>query len=167
MKYAVILILLWACNNDSKSKIKDSDSINGMTVAEYKQHYIDSAVNKVKKDVLFDTAGLSNAPVKVLSAKIVEKEYSNYKDIRLTFKNISDKKVSAIKFRWYGIDAFGEPADMGSYNDGSGSGFTDEALGPKRSTSAVWSIASRNAKKVLAAWPFEVAFSDGTKWELK
>lgn len=48
-----------------------------------------------------DTIGISKAPVRVLKSQIVRKEYSTYKDIRLTYKNFSDKKVVAIRFLWY------------------------------------------------------------------
>jgi hypothetical protein len=117
---------------------------------------------------LLDTAGLYLAPVKVLSSRLVQREYSSYKDIRLTYKNVSGKRISAIRFRWYGKTAFNDPADMGnSFQEGFGGGFDDDPLGIGKSTTSEWSILSKNAKKVVLAWPTEVAFEDGTKWELK
>ena len=114
----------------------------------------------------YDTAGLYLAPVKVLSAKFVTKEYSNYKDISLGWKNVSGKKISAIKFKWYGINAFNEPADMGGLMEGWGSGFSDDGLRAGGTDYGTWSILSKDGKKVLIAYPYEVAFDDGTKWEL-
>ncbi|OLY93512.1 hypothetical protein [Cnuella takakiae] len=114
----------------------------------------------------YDTGGLYLAPVKVLSAKFVAREYSNYKDIALRFKNVSNKVVTAIRFKWYGENAFNEPADMGGLLEGWGGGFTDDALRPGASDYGQWSILSKDGKKVLIAYPYEVVFKDGAKWEL-
>ncbi len=120
------------------------------------------------KGAKYDTAGLYLSPIKVLSARFVEKEYSNYKDITLRYKNVSKKRVSAIRFKWYGENAFNEPADVGGvFNNGWGGGFDDEGLGVGNTTSSNWNILSKDGKKILIAYPYEVAFSDGTKWELK
>lgn len=114
----------------------------------------------------YDTGGLFLAPVKVLSARFVEKEYSNYKDISLKYKNVSKKRISAIRFKWYGENAFNEPADMGALNEGWGGGFTDDILKPGATGYGTWGILSKDGKKVLIAYPYEVAFEDGTKWVL-
>lgn len=132
---------------------------------------IEQTANKVREEkhgvgAKYDTGGLYLAPVKVLSAKFVTKEYSNYKDISLRYKNVSDKVVTAIRFKWYGENAFNEPADMGGLREGWGGGFTDDALRPGASDYGQWSILSRDGKKVLIAYPYEVVFKDGTKWEL-
>jgi len=85
----------------------------------------------------------------------------------LTYKNVSGKKIEAIRFRWYGEDAFGDPADMGGlFNDGTGGGFDDDPLRPGQTRTSSWDILSSRGKKVKKAWAYEVAFSDGTKWEL-
>ncbi len=120
------------------------------------------------KGAKYDTAGLYLSPIKVISARFVEKEYSNYKDVSLRYKNVSNKKVSAIRFKWYGENAFNEPADLGSlYRNGWGGGFDDEGLSVGRTTSSVWNVLSKDGRKILIAYPYEVAFADGTKWELK
>jgi len=129
----------------------------------------DSVIKASTKKALFDTAGLYLSPVKVIQARLVKKEYSNYRDISLTYKNVSGKAIEGIRFRWYGENTFGEPADLGSsglYNEGFGSGFTDETLKPGKTSSGEWAILSRDAKKIVLAWPYEVVFKDGTKWKL-
>jgi hypothetical protein len=132
---------------------------------------IEASVNKIREEkngvgAKYDTGGLYLAPIKVLSAKFVAKEYSNYKDIALRYKNVSGKVVTAIRFKWYGENAFNEPADMGGLREGWGGGFTDDALRPGGSDYAEWSILSRDGKEILIAYPYEVVFKDGTKWEL-
>jgi hypothetical protein len=133
---------------------------------------IENSVAKVREEksgvgANYDTVGLYLAPVKVSSAKFVTKEYSNYKDIALRYKNVSEKVVTAIRFKSYGENAFNEPADMGGLKEGWGGGFTDDALRPGASDYGRWSILSRDGKKILIAYPYEVVFKDGTKWALQ
>ncbi|MFI5221211.1 MAG: hypothetical protein ACHQK8_02715 [Bacteroidia bacterium] len=112
-----------------------------------------------------DSSGMENSPVKVLSAKMIQPENSNFKSIKLIYKNVSNKTISAIKFEWYGENAFGEPADMGS-SHGKGGGFTDETMKPNSTKSGVWEILNRDGKKVILARAHEVVFADGSKWHL-
>ncbi|MBU6158881.1 MAG: hypothetical protein KGP35_07620 [Bacteroidetes bacterium] len=140
-------------------------SISGMP------NNIEESITKIREEkngvgAKYDTGGLYLAPVKVLSAKFVTKEYSNYKDVSLRYKNISEKVITAIRFKWYGENAFNEPADMGGLIDGWGGGFTDDALKPGTSEYGEWSVLSRDGKKILIAYPYEVVFKDGSKWEL-
>ena len=167
MKISIIavLILLFACTNKKKQKatIEKEDPIIELKA----KLYADSLIKASYKNALFDTVGLSLAPVRVLSSKLFREEYATSKSIRLSYKNVSGKRINGIKFRWYGLNVFGEPADMGtSLTQGFGQGFTDDPLGPGKSTSGIWSIYSRDGNKVVLAWPYEVAFADGTKWEL-
>jgi hypothetical protein len=143
-------------------------SIYGIINALKRIEYIANDIEVLYKNSLFDTVGLYAAPVKVLGARLISRDYSSYKDIRLTYKNISTKAISAIRFKWYGINSFNEPADMGSSSlqEGFGSGFADDRLPPGKTDSGTWSIMSKDGKKVVLAWPYEVAFEDGTKWEL-
>lgn len=153
-----------SAQNETEALLSETDRlIDSMNIARRS----DSMTQAVIKDALFDTAGISQAPVKVLSAKLVTQEYSNSKDIRLTWKNVSGKKVAAIRFKWYGLNAFGEPADMGgsAVIKGIGGGFADRSLAPGKTDSGEWSIMSKDGKKVVMAWPYEVAFEDGTKWK--
>lgn len=112
-----------------------------------------------------DTIGISSFPVKITKAVFSREEYSNYKNVSLTYKNISGKKINAIRFRWYGENSFGEPADMTSITDGWGSGFDDSGLGIGKTGYGTWNAFSRDGKKIIVAYPTEVAFADGTKWE--
>lgn len=163
-KYALALVALvvFACCNEQPvaGTLTLSDSLSIIKKS-------DSTTQSVIKNALFDTAGISEAPVKVLTAKLVTREYSNSKDIRLTWLNVSGKQVAAIRFKWYGLNAFGEPADMGASGiiKGIGSGFVDRPLKPGKTDSGNWGIMSNDGKKIVLAWPYEVAFEDGTKWK--
>ncbi len=150
-----------ACNepeikNDVQSFI---DSIDTRREAEKR-------TDEIISNLYWDTVGVSEAPIKVVKSRFVKDGYSNYKDISLTFKNISDKTVNGVKFRWYGENAFGEPAEMGSYTqEGFGSGFMDKTLKPGRTLSLQWGLLSKDGKKIIKAWPTEVVFADGSKWK--
>lgn len=162
--FLIICSLIFiSCEQQNKSqKLSLSDSL-------IRAEMVDSIVEGTMISyALKDTVSAKDAPVLVISAKPVSKEYSNYKDIKVTYKNVSGKNISAIRFKWYGVNAFNEPADMtGSYTEGIGSGFTDDILRAGKSRSSEWSLLSRDLKKVVKAWAYEVAFEDGTKWEIK
>lgn len=162
--FIILYLSLLQCKNG-----KDDKSIDDLKIEYEAKKLTDSLLKEVVKESLLDTAGLYAAPINVLSARLVNRDYSNYRDISVTYKNISNKKVEAIRFRWYGLNSFGEPADMGSYglSEGFGSGFDDDPINPGKSRTNSWSILSKDAKKVILAWPYEVAFADGTSWKLK
>jgi hypothetical protein len=131
------------------------------------QRYKDSLMKNIMQNAVFgDTSNLYSAPVIVTKATLVKQEYSNYKDVSLTYKNISGKKIEAIKFKWYGVDAFGEAADMGSTFEGIGGGFDDDGLRAGAIKTGQWSVMSSRGKKITKACPYEVVFADGTKWKV-
>lgn len=137
---------------------------------EVSQHELDSFQNTLKKNAINNVvsdamANIKDAPVIVTSYKVVKAEYGNYRNVYLEYKNVSKKKVSAIKFRWYGENAFGDAADIG-YN-GIGGGFTEHPLSAGASNDGEWEVLSNNLKKLKSAWVSEVMFADGTKWETK
>jgi hypothetical protein len=165
----LIATFLLLCCNEKKEKKEKKFEDYPLDIQIEARRKTDSLLQATTKNALFDTAGLYLSPVKVIKARLVKKEYSNYRDISLSYKNVSGKVIEGIRFRWYGENAFGEPADLGSsglYNEGFGSGFSDERLMPGRTSSGEWSILSIDAKKIVLAWPYEVAFKDGTKWKL-
>lgn len=131
-----------------------------------KERMVDSMVKDMVRNVYIDTAGLSEAPVKVLSFKFITEEYSSYKSVRLSWKNISKKRINAIRFKWYGLNAFNEPADMGTGFSGLGGGYTDDPLSPGQSDAGTYSSITRDGKKLVLAWPYEVVFADGAKWKI-
>lgn len=117
--------------------------------------------------LLSDTAYDPSCPVMIISAKPETQEYSNYRDIAIVYKNISSKNISAIRFKWYGVNAFNKPADMGVLDNGMGGGFDDQGLDSRETSRGSWSLLSRDLKRVVKAWVTEVAFTDGTNWKRK
>lgn len=161
-----MLLTLFSCKpkkSETDLLIEKSDKLlDSLRIA----RKMDSMTKASMTNILWDTVGVYNAPIKVLSAKLVRREYSNYKDMALVYKNVSNKRISAVRFSWYGENAFGEPADMGGLTqEGFGGGFDDSGLGAGKTGSGEWSILSKNGKKVIMAWPREVVFEDGTKWK--
>ena len=171
-KILLIAIVLTGCNQ-SKPKTPEQvkaeqDSFTmakyGRTRDEQVKHMVDSDL----KTALFDTGGLYKAPVKILKAKAVTQEYSTTKNVYLLFKNVSKKTIQGIRFKWYGLNAFGEPAELGNYIvPGFGGGFSDDILRPGKTNDGTWNVYSKDAKKIILAWPYEVSFTDGSLWRLK
>ena len=157
------LLTLFSCKSKQQQAADDTKKFIDSLEIERK---VDSMTKASMANIYWDTVGVYNAPIKVLSAKLVRREYSNYKDMALVYKNVSNKRISAVRFSWYGENAFGEPADMGGLTqEGFGGGFDDSGLGAGKTGSGEWSILSKNGKKVIMAWPREVVFEDGTKWK--
>jgi hypothetical protein len=164
-----LFVVIVSCNDLilGSKKGTEIDSTLGLD----EQKFMDSLKNDIHSQpsmilIRSDTIGMNYAPIKVISFKVVEKEYSTYRNVFLRYKNVSKKTVTAIRFRWYGVNAFGEPADLGnSILTGFGSGFTEDIIKPNASDSGEWDVLSRDAKKILIAYAYEVAFSDGSKWK--
>jgi len=173
MKKIIILICLCnfliGCKTDTEKSIEETEKLIYQIEREKEAtKRTDELIQKSTKGLYTDTTGVGNSPIKVYKYKFEKKEYSNYKDIVLYYKNVSNKNISAIRFEWYGENAFNEPAQMGSYTSkGSGGGFTDEGLKAGNSTKSTWEINSSDGKKIISARAFEVIFKDGTKWKLR
>jgi hypothetical protein len=70
---------------------------------------------------------------------------------------------------WYSFGSWNGWGIQNSFgwNNGWGGGFRDEPLRPGATDYSEWSISSRDGKKILIAYPYEVVFEDGTKWLLE
>jgi hypothetical protein len=167
-----ILVIALFCSQVSYIGISCHQPTSSLISENEKQKFIDSfkldqqlKLDSIDKAVLFDTAGMSYAPIKIIKAEILPGGYSRV--VRIKYKNRTNKDISALRFKWYGLNAFNEPADLGSsYTKGFGGGFTDDILKAGSSTETDWRIGNNDGKKLVLAWPYEVAFSDGSKWKL-
>lgn len=158
------IFLIYGCDNNTPREYNEAELSRFDEIKDSLKREIEANANE---RVFGDTIGLHKSPVKVLSYKVVESGSGRYRNVYLSFKNVSDKKIDAVKFRWTGEDAFGDPAEMGNhYAKGFGGGFDDGGLNVNQTKSGEWSVLSRNAKKVTLAWATEVVFSDGSKWEI-
>ena len=162
--FATLLLFVTSCKKERKEYTFEEqrriDSIADQLMANSQRRIFEEGKTT-------DTVGVSKAPIKIVSAQIVESNTGRYRNVRLKYKNVSPNKITAIKFRWRGENAFLEPADMGSsFLEGYGGGWTDDPLAPSASNSATWEILSEDAK-TIEAWPIEAVFDNGTKWKLK
>lgn len=161
------LLYLLSCDKKKTNEEKLKYTLDSISYMEKAKKNVDSLIKASAKTKILDTTGMSKSPILVLKSELIAISYSNRKNIRLVYKNVSNKKISAIRFEWYGENAFNEPADMGNYTFiGSGGGFTDQSLNPGKTRDSEWDILSKDAKKIIAARAYEVAFSDGTTWKL-
>jgi len=163
-----VSILLFSCNQTSMKTYNATDSLDlgGRSEIEIRDS-LKKVIDRNLMDRYADTIGVYKSPIKVVKSRFVSQEYSRFKDVELTYKNVSKKVVTAIRFKWTGINAFNEPADMGGVIEGAGGGFDDGVLKPGKTKTGEWSINSSDGKKIISAFAYEVMFDDGTKWELK
>ncbi len=151
-------------NGKEVIEVVNRDSIR-KRVAELGQGQKERLKEVVNATMFKDTIGSNSFPVKILKAVFSHEEYSNYKNVSLSYKNRSGKKINAIRFKWYGENSFGEPADMTGLIEGWGGGFDDSGLGVGKTGYGTWNVYSKDGKKIIVAYPTEVAFGDGTKWQ--
>ncbi|PZF71702.1 hypothetical protein [Taibaiella soli] len=159
--YAFLFILLLSCNranlNCERTVVEETTSKN----------YVDSFHNALLSRVEFDTVGVEQAPVRIAGYHLVQKKGTHYKSVALTYKNISAKKIEAIRFKWYGTDSTGAPVEMGYAATGIGGSFDDEPLEAGKERTATWGVLTNKLDTITKAWPTEVVFEDGSKWESK
>ncbi len=159
LKLLPIILLIVSCENNEPKKLEEYSADEQIRIHEY----TDSLINNLNEKIELDTTGQSNSPIQILKSKLVShNEYSDYKDIELTFKNTSRKKIIGIKFKWYCKNVFGDVAD-----NGDSVGFTDKSIAPNKTMTLQWEMLSKNAKKISNVKVTEVVFEDETKWELK
>lgn len=152
-------ILISSCDSSMHGSFKDEMS------ASEKQHLIDSFKTEALNNAFFDTIGVDHSGLEIVSVQIIEPAGSLYKDISITVKNVSGKPVEAFRLKWYGLTAFGEPADFDLMQPGFGGGQDDHFLDVGKQETYTWTYASKNVKHIVKAWPREVVFKDGTKWK--
>lgn len=164
MKIVIVVLLLSLSSCQSKSEpVTEGINYLPVTPVEHKGFKLLQDTMKCKYE---DKSILDDAPVKITSSVLLNNEYSSFKDIRLTFKNSTKKDIQAIKFQWYTLNALAEPSNLKSsfYLRGESCGLYTELLKAKKTSTVLFEEFSSDAKRIIAARPYEVVFSDGTKW---
>jgi hypothetical protein len=162
MKKVIIFIILigfFSCDFKNSQKKEELTFEEQLEVKKITDSYLQEA----RDNIGMDTSGQSNSPIKILKFRLVpHSEYSNYKDIELTYKNVSKKKIEGVKFSWYCKNVFGEVAE-----NGQSWGVTDEPILPNETTKSQWQMNSKDAKKIKNVIVTEVVFQDDSKWTNK
>jgi hypothetical protein len=155
-RWLPLLFIITSCADSSPKQANATRSVRELDslIEIQKANYVPP------KEEFKDTIGLSTSPIKVISTKLIEEEYSNDRSISITYKNVSGKNIDGIRFHWMTSGTWGVE-DMGRYS----SLRTDELLKAGRTHTRIWTIRSDNKKKCFA-WPHEVVFSDGSIWQL-
>lgn len=152
----IIIATIYSCDSKEPKKIDDYSIDDQIAIRKIS----DSFMNNAKEKNAMDTINQSSSPIKILKSKLIpHDEYTDYKDIELTFKNVSNKKIIGIKFRWYCKNVFGEVAD-----NGDSGGVTDKSIAPNKTMTLQWGLLSKDAKKIINVKVIEVVFDDETKW---
>jgi len=168
----IVFLPFLSCNtNNNAQNITKEEKIkvqNTMAkVREGMKNMEQEKVRRLKNELGIDTTGDSESPLMILNAKFIPDEYTNRRNVRVKYKNISGKKIVAIKIKWTGRNAFGEPASMRNSINGIGGGMTDDPINPGATESKVWDVWSTDGKNIIHCWAYEVVFADGTKWHHK
>lgn len=161
----LIILILVSCTNQNKTS-----NLAIHNKASYKQiepQNILTPSDSLKKSFT-ETLNTDESPVQIISSKLSDTQYSDHKDIKLTYKNVSKKSIKAIKFEWYCENALEKPASgRFFFVKGKSEGYSDILLKPKETRSQIWEDFSTDANKIIKARVHFVMFSNGTNWELK
>ena len=99
-------------------------------------------------------------------SRISENQYSDHKDIRFTYKNLGKKSIKAIKFEWYCVNSFEEPAANGRnfYAEGRFTLNVVALIKSGHSKTEYWEDFSTDADKVVKIRAYYIVYTDGSKW---
>jgi hypothetical protein len=145
----------WDVNNDS--------IIDDVEIAQYSrdetQRYLDSAKTSDMDKRLENSK--TNSGVEILNVKFVnDNDYSDYKNIKITYKNNTGKNISAISFKWYDLkDVFDEDVESTL----SKGGYDSDGLKKGRTTSGTWELKETKVKSGKV-YVDKIMFDDGSKW---
>lgn len=161
----MLMVIVLSCQNKKENSSGNVREVLPDTAVN--QDSPESSHEMVKAKYFKNDSG-RDYPVKIISTRLFKNQYSTFKNIRLTFKNVSRKNIQAIKFQWYTENALAEPSNLRSfYNRGESCGLYTNLLKQGKTSSIIFEEFSSDAKKIIAARPYEVVFSDGTKWAIK
>lgn len=164
----IVIAITTSCVDKNKTDhFSTKKEINSQQV--YKQIDIQndqSPSDSIKQEFL-NTQNNKESPIKIVSWKLFKNQYSDHKDIELIYKNVSKKKIGAIRFEWYSENAFNKPASgKFFFIKGKAEGYTHLPINAKQTRSQIWENFSTDAKTIISARVYFVAFSDGTTWKL-
>jgi len=119
-----------------------------------------------KKSILKSTNS-EDSPIKIVKAILINNSYSHHKDIKIVYKNTSQKMIKAIKLKWFCINAFEEPASGNYfYGEGNFNGNITGLIKSGETKSKIWEDFSTDADKIIKVTIYYIVYNDGTKWEL-
>ena len=184
-KYCLILIitaLFFGCGQNSTTSQKTLDSLTPP-----------ADTDKIQRitTVDIDTTGLSNAPIKILKSSMKiksidtidqpadnlhhEGHFKRFITIKLTYKNVSSKRIIGAELRWVLIDKNGKPASIESNTAGIGFGYMgslakeqigEYSFGIGKTSTDEWQQGSPTATKIKLVYAAKVQFYDNSTWQI-
>lgn len=159
-----IPVIIISCNKTNKKEFSDHTQTNPKTEQNYSNKL---SFNDSIKQVLLDTTNTHNSPIRIISSKIFNDPYSDHKNIKITYKNVTKKDIKGIKFEWYCLNSFEKPASGKSFFvKGKSTGIVTDYLKKGKTKSKIWEDFSTDALTIPSVRAYEVIFNDGTTWKL-
>ncbi|MEP6803227.1 MAG: hypothetical protein ABI892_01800 [Flavobacterium sp.] len=163
----LMILILTSCTSKSNKDILKNTHKEEYNIEENTKKKDEKGIRDSIKENFAETSKIKNSPVKIISSKLYKNQYSDHKDIKLTYKNLTKKDIKAIKFEWYCENVFDEPSNgQYFYVKGVANGHTDILLKSGKTDSKIWEDFSTDAYQIIAARAYFVIFTDGTKWLL-
>lgn len=159
--FSLIFVFAFLSCKQNKSSIKEKLPVTDTMTAAEEEYMV------TVSSVQFDTANIKTSPIQVVKAYYGSRTKYDDERVIIEYKNVTNKTIEAIKFRWYMKDAFGEVLFL--TNDillDFGSGRTDNKVGSGATQEFTWKGLISGTPKHIKAWAYEVAFSDRTIWKI-
>ena len=161
---AISCISIFSCQTEAekieekKLEARAQQYADSMVTAMVGKTFLESEKELYEKSIL-------SSPIEVISVLIVDDNSHSlgWKNIRVKYRNSSNKVVTAIRFSFYDIkNVFNEPWSSTLHSGG----YDDEVLLPGKSRTSNWELADEKPKSGKA-YVTKVMFNDGSSWELK
>lgn len=148
------------CANQCKSyEEEDKELVKSLLDCQQKEscNNIDTCLESFNKEIVKNIREEQPSdPVLITKAIIKSGDYGIGKEIKLNYKNNSDKTIDAIRFQYYCFNNFGEPA-------GSGRLLTQDTQKPGKSTYGIWNNYDTGCTKIKVVIN-DVHFTDDSTW---
>lgn len=163
----LVILIATSCINKNKKVHLTMKEVNSRQLTTQVDSVNDLLPSDSIKQSFLNKQNSKGSPIKILSSKLLKNQYSEHKDIELVYKNVSRKKIGAIRFEWYCENAFNKPASgKFFFIKGKSEGYTNLPINTKQTKTQIWEGFSTDAKTIISARAYFVAFSDGTTWKL-
>lgn len=164
-----LIMFIISCNqkttDDSNNDFKDS--IAGMTLYEWKEHFKDSLMKKVNQDIAEKSINTQNdCPLKITKSWITHNSIGT-SEANINIKNNSDKTVDALKVGILCYNNFDEPITESISGANQYMGISQSKLRPNKTETDTWVMYLFDNTTKIKPYIYQVHFTDGTIWQSK
>ena len=165
MKYVIAICLccsFFACKEEPKKL--ELTAAEKARILEIKDSIIKAADTKFQQERERKLAIQDSSPIKIIKAWVTENSIGT-PEANLTFKNVSSKKIDAIRFAILCYNNFDEPV-TNVISGNTFMGMDQDRLSPGRQSTSTWTLNLFDLTTKIKPFVYEVHFVDGSTWKV-